>query len=153
MLTALEEPPDDRAVDDDPYRSVRHAAGAGDPALLRQPEDLKLLGHAGAIAIVDRFLRPLPEVDVPERAVVGGDAGDTAEDVERSPPLPEQRRVEPLTLGVTRAGGTVYGHEDPLQRAERAVVVADRDIAQSWCKGRAFQRGDALIGGLGAQVE
>src|SRR5215217_3111925 len=136
-LTALEEPPDDRAVDDDPDRPVRRVSGAGDPSLLDQPEDLKLLRHTRAIALVDRLLRPLAEVDVPEGAVVGGHRGDTTEDVEWSPSLAQQRGLESLTLGVPSAGRSVDSHEDPLQRAERAVVVSSGDIAQGRSEGRA----------------
>src|SRR5215213_1992857 len=81
-LTALEEPPDDRTVDDDPDRAVVGAGGTGDPALLHQAQDLKLLGHPGAVALVDCLLRPLAEIDVPEGAVVGRDGGNTTKDVE-----------------------------------------------------------------------
>src|SRR5262249_2200763 len=96
LMTAgltLEEPPDDPAVDHPPDGAVRRAVGTGDPALLDQPQDLEFLGDAGAIALVDRLLRPLAEVDVPDRAVVGGDRRDTAEDVERPAALAQQRRV------------------------------------------------------------
>src|SRR3954451_11276309 len=90
-LTALEEPPDDRAVDENADRAVVSAAGAGDPALLHQTQDLKLLGHTRAIVLVDRLLRPLAEVDVPVGTVVGGNCGNTTEDFERASPFADQR--------------------------------------------------------------
>src|SRR6516165_11111436 len=61
-----------RAVHNETDRAELLAIQPGDPAFLDHSEDGELLRYPGTVPEFDRALRPDRRIDVPDRAVVGG---------------------------------------------------------------------------------
>src|SRR5258708_196060 len=130
----LEQALHDRAVDDDPCRPERFAARSREKAAAGEAQDLELLVYARAVALGDGVGRPYAEVDVPDRAVVGGDGGDAAEHIERAVAVGD-RAVQALPLWIHLARAqvlrSVRDGEQALDGAEHAVVAAYHDVGDT----------------------
>ena len=79
----LEEPERDRAVHHHADGTIISPAGAGDMAAFHHPQNGKFLSHPGTITLADRLIGPDPEIDIPERAVIGCNGRDTTQNIER----------------------------------------------------------------------
>jgi len=52
-------------------------------AAFHHPQNGKFLSHPGTITLADRLIGPDPEIDIPERAVIGCNGRDTTQNIER----------------------------------------------------------------------
>src|SRR5256886_14807398 len=151
----LEQALHDRAVDDDPGGAERLPVRTGEKAPAGEAQDLEFLVHAGPVTLRDRVGRPDAEVDVPDRAVVGGHCRDAAEDVERTTAVGDGAvQALPLRVDFARAPvlRTVGDGEQAFDRAECAVVAPYHDVGEPWREGGALERGGGRIARLRAEV-
>ena len=95
--------------------------------LLGETEDAKLLEIARAIPAVDCLLRPRIDVGVPQRAVVGRDRRDAAEDVKWARTVFDCTN-EPLALRVVLAGRSVRGDLTWNMVLESGGLVVSKEI-------------------------
>jgi len=78
----LEKPKHDWAVDDEAGGAEQRPSRPGYPAALNETENVEFPGETGAIPLGYGFSGPLADIEVPERAVVGGDGGDASQYVQ-----------------------------------------------------------------------
>src|SRR5262249_53404698 len=139
-------------IDDKTAGAILRAAGSGNGACLYQRENLELVDYPRTPAAVDRLLRPFTDIDVPQRTVVCGHRGNSAQHIERTAPIGEGAE-QGVEVWIVAAGGSVDGQKETLDRAECAVVIAHLDILQSLGKSGAFECRRRFDRGLGAQIE
>src|SRR5262249_4762582 len=125
---------------------------SGDGAGLYQGQHLEFVDHSRAPTAVDRLLGPFTDVHIPQRTIVRGDRGNSAQHIERTATIGEGAE-QTLALRIVAAGGSVDGQEETLDGAECAVVIAHLDILQSLGEGGAFERRRRFDRGLCAQIE
>src|SRR5262245_55445829 len=84
-----EESEHNRAIDDESTGAVLSSTRSGDGAGLYQGQHLEFFDHSRTPAAVDRLLRPFTDIDVPQRTVVCGDRGNSAQHIERTATIGE----------------------------------------------------------------
>jgi hypothetical protein len=80
------------AVDGEPGAPKWSPTRAGDQAVLHEGENLELLAHLAAKAVVDCVFCPLKQLRVPSWAVIQRDRRDSTEDVVGSGAISQIRR-------------------------------------------------------------